>query len=521
MKLFNRNNETKTEISNLKEDVSDLKEVFDKSGKEFQSYIDEMDKLSEKVSAIDKNYVEFNEVVNNKLEELERKLSLVQAENNELHKENQDLKDKTKKVYEIVKQSLQNQVEIEKAKENDNHLFQFGDYFKMPYSEITLNGKYLSSTNGHFSFDILDVIEIKAHLQEYYEQDLSISAIASKHSMSPNVISGVIWNIEEGNFDNLIEEYTNGVPEVQVEVPEEDEKAVEYEFVETTDHIRKVARSFRKPINVDILKIGEDGRLYSNNRRLKYTIQDVVELKKNIPNIEDYPTVASLLEDVEIGELGGAMLIWRIEEGFFDDLIREYEEEHRKYHIFPLGKSYQQRLGLQVRLGDEGELYNSNNRRLSYTIQDIIDLKKRIYSGKYNTVGDIYDRVHNNIPSKQLCLKLIWNIEEGNFDKLIEEYTSRKYTYENKQNILYVDGENTGLTIEKCNLIVDCVINDPDRSACVNRLIRNYSTTKPKFIRILAEEYNNVNLSRVLEKEVKKVERIDNPQKRREMGVYL
>ena len=116
--------------------------------------------------------------------------------------------------------------------------------------------------------------------------------------------------------------------------------------------------------------------------------------------------------------------------------------------------------------------------------------------------------------------KIVWNIEEGNFDELIDEYNSRNYTYENIMNNLYIDGENTGLTIEKCNLIVDCIVNENNKQECVNRLIKNYSSTKPKYIRIISEEYNNINLSKVLKKEVRKVDKVDNPQKRRELGVY-
>ena len=68
--------------------------------------------------------------------------------------------------------------------------------------------------------------------------------------------------------------------------------------------------------------------------------------------------------------------------------------------------------------------------------------------------------------------------------------------------------------------IVDCIVNENNKQECVNRLIKNYSSTKPKYIRIISEEYNNINLSKVLKKEVRKVDKVDNPQKRRELGVY-
>ena len=48
-----------------------------------------------------------------------------------------------------------------------------------------------------------------------------------------------------------------------------------------------------------------------------------------------------------------------------------------------------------------------------------------------------------------------------------------------------------------------------------------YPTINSKYIRIISDNYNNPNLSKILTRTTKKVEKIDNPQKRKEAGVFL
>ena len=533
MKLFNRNEDIKEDVNGLKEDIVNLSKVLDEVEVNMDVRIGKTEEkvveiLSEKIRAVEGKFDELSEDTSKYLNQDKEEIQKLNEKVELLENENQDLKSKVKKVYEIVMKSLVNQQEVEDKvaqaiadaempSETKKHLFEVGGTHAKPYRGVMLDGERLISKRGQFSFNVLTVIGIKDNLQKYKEQGISVKEIGHKHNISTDTIYRIIWNIEEGYFDDVIEEYNKIHSEDEVKNIIGTNEGVEEKMV----HIREVPNSLKNPISSDML-METDGSIFINGRKLKYNMDDVLKLKKNIPNTEDYPTIASLIEGMEISGYSGAMLVWRIEEGNFDILIKEYSkilDKNRKYHIFPLKKSYQQKFK-GFRLGEDGTIFNTNNRRLPYTIQDIIEMRKTIYSGRYTSVNHIVDKF-DYCCSRGLCLKLIWNIEEGNFDELIEEYSSRNYTYENKHNILYVDGENTGLTIEKCNLIIDCVINDPNKQECVNRLIKNYSSTKPKYIRILADEYNNVNLSKVLEKKVARVERIDNPQKRKEMGVYL
>ena len=533
MKLFNRNEDIKKEVNGLKEDIVNLSKVLDEVEVNLDVRIGKTEEkvveiLSEKIRAVEGKFDELSEDTSRYLNQDKEEIQKLNEKVELLENENQDLKSKVKKVYEIVMKSLVNQQEVqdvvaqaiadaEMPSETKEHLFEVSVTHAKPYRGVMLDGERLISKRGQFSFNVLTVIGIKDNLQKYKEQGISVKEIGHKHNISTNTIYRIIWNIEEGYFDDVIEEYNKIHSEDEVKKIIDINEGREEKKV----HIREVPNSLKNPISSDML-METNGSIFINGRKLKYNMDDVLKLKKNIPNTEDYPTIASLIEGMEISGYSGAMLVWRIEEGYFDILINEYSkilDKNRKYHIFPLKKSYQQEFK-GFRLGEDGTIFNTNNRRLPYTIQDIIEMRKTIYSGRYTSVNHIADKF-DYCCSRSLCLKLIWNIEEGNFDELIEEYSSRNYTYENKHNMLYVDGENTGLTIEKCNLIIDCVINDPNKQECVNRLIKNYSSTKPKYIRILADEYNNVNLSKVLEKKVERVERIDNPQKRKEMGVYL
>ena len=533
--LMKENKAKEDKIKKLEDEQKKLKGKYDKLFKEMEGEVENQflnlyDRIAkyeisdtenkEKIDKIEKSLGKYNElvsinadyisIVSDKLDEIERKFEAYDKIIEDLSKAKED-KEKT----------------VEKNEKK--HLYKVPTRVAIPYTYVKLQGNYLWSVKRRFSFNIDAVISIKNNIEKYYNEKLSLRAIAHKHGISYDVIYRLVWNIEEGVFDEVIQQYKeeNPQPKTGAKAPTQVKEAQRKPAPKKEGskiHYRHVAKSQRKPLKINSIRYDAEGELYSNNRKLQYNINDIKKLKERIPNFEEYPSKTSLLADMKIGDYGGNILIWRIEEGLFDKLLEDFDNNQKNkdiiedstYHIFNLSKSYHIPFD-NLKVGYGGELYSSNNQRLSFTIQDVIELKKRIYSNRFKITSELQERFTF---SRQLCNKLIWNIEEGNFDELIDEYNSRNYTYENKINRLYIDGEDTGLTIEKCNLIIDCLVNDGNKQGAINRLIKNYPTTKPKYIRILGEEYNNINLMKVLKKQVKKVEKENNPQKRREQGVY-
>ena len=522
MGIFNRKNEEimelkdtaddlQNEVTRLKNEMNEMRQGLIDDNKRFEKRLDEFEEffknaLETKINNVLKEVTDIKFSFDTKIDELAEDTSRYLNQDKEkiekLNKKVELLQEISTKQNELITIN-QTPAQVAPTTDGQNHLFEIKGGFATEYKEIKLQGRSLMSHKRKFSFTIDDVINIKENLQEYYDDGLSIRAIGKLNNVNSDTIYKLIWNIEEGNFDKVINDYLSDPKDVGGD-----------------NHYRKVSKTQKRPLNVDSISYDSKGRLFSSGRRLQYTVDDVKELKKRIPDFENYPNKVDLFEDMSIGEFGGMILVWRIEEGYFDKIIEDYDKVNEgveeNWHIFKLKQSYHKPYTDLV-VGHGGVLYSSNNQRLSFTIQDVINLRDKIYSNKYTNLSDLKDGFDF---SRQLFNKIVWNIEEGNFDELIDEYNSRNYTYENIMNNLYIDGENTGLTIEKCNLIVDCIVNENNKQECVNRLIKNYSSTKPKYIRIISEEYNNINLSKVLKKEVRKVDKVDNPQKRRELGVY-
>ena len=589
MRIFNRNKDN--EINELKTTTDKLTEDNNKIQKEITNQQDITNELSNAVDSLTTKIMGLETLV----EKLQTKIGLLQAENNELDKKYKTILKKQEKILnkelEKIKDKENNAPQITPPQINDNHLYKINRANIPNYKPPVLKGERLKSGKRYFSFNITTVINIKNNLQKYYNNGLTVKEIGEKYDLSNETVSTLIWNIEEGVFDEVISEYENNTATLTRDVGEsyhfeyndlklvddkvyynnkkkplkydireirlikermndfdkyptfkslfkgmkfrdypskvliynielgKFDKLIEEYILHEPSHERNVAPSLRK--KYDNIILAPNGALKSNGHVLKFKIQDVIKLKNNINDFVKYPTMTSLINSMGLSWGTTSTLIWNIEEGVFDELIEKWENGDKdnlntKYHIYTVSKSYQHLIKNPI-LKDNGDIHASNNLKLPYTIYNIIELKKRIYSGTYDKIQDLYSDFGFAF---QLGNKLVWNIEEGVFDDLIEEFQSRRYTYERRYNNLYINGEDTHLTIEKCNLIIDCLVNDPNKYDTINRLIKNYPQTEPKYIRILGEEYNNVNLSKVLKKEKVKVEAVNDPQKRREQGYY-
>lgn len=379
--------------------------------------------------------------------------------------------------------------------------------------------------------EINDVKQSIVDLNEDYED---------KSSKLKNCIES-----ENKNNKSLFEQYENKFLELDSKMDNINERIdgiIEFQH-SLVDKLAKLTNVETKKTKEKKVKTKKDGKkgsydymadLYSGlhlsgenilgkrNRKLPYTINDVISIKENL---DDYSKKG--YSGDKIGRIYGIgtntiqKVIYNIQQGVFDDLIEEYLSQRNKMaepHLRKVSKSLQKKVNGDFLLGDGGELYTSGGRALSYNIQEVLMVQERIPNfNDYPTFEDLGEGIDMTMPSIKT---LVWRIEEGCFDGVIQEYLSRNYTYENNFNRLFIDGSNTGLSINSCVSIVECIINAPNKLETVNKLIKMYPTIESKYIRILADEYNNPNLGKVLKKEVRKIPKIDNPQKRKEAGVF-
>ena len=504
-------NKNKKEIETIKQNVEEISttinEVKDNNNlmkKDFEEKYDELE------SKIKENHKKTKSVLEKQLKLIEHDDEVFQSMFDQHEKKILKISNKIDNIERLLNNLINTQnISKETVKNEPNsskkHLYDSISKKEL-YSNVQLKDNRIKGDKKLFKFTIDDVISIKTHLKQYHDENLSSVAIGEMYGLANGTIQRLIYNIEEGVFDDLIKEYQS-------------------QNDNSKSHKIDIAECYRVKQH---RTMDDDGTLFSSKGRAPYNIKDIILLKEAINN-ENNKTAGEVLKDFSYAHPTGCKLIWSIEEGCFDELIRRWnakkfntiptqKKQKKKKHLRKVSKSLQQPLPKSTQLNEDGSFYNGN-KNLSYTIYDVITMKNRIPNfDKYPSFEDLAEDFDLTITSIKV---MIWRIEEGYFDNMIKEYLSRTYSYKNNFNRLFINGEDTGLSINKCISMVECIINNPNKAKTVNNLIKMYPTINSKYIRIIAEEYNNPNLSKILKKEIKEVERIDNPQKRREQGVFL
>lgn len=491
MRWFNKNkNEKNEKINELENKVNDLiKQV----------------KLNDETIKSLKNDLEQATKINDELDE-SKNLILKEFENT-MDNVNNLMNDKFNELENNIKEL---RVENKNTTKVADDKYVIGKRDSQSYNNLSLrNGKVYN--NSHALANIVDIIDIKNNLHTFIKNKTSIRSIGKLYNIPRHNIYKIIYNIQEGYFDKVIDEYTN-------------------------DNSHRIYVNTKQYQTVDYKNlVMVDGAIYHGKKRSSQLPLDISQISELADDLEDYSNRGLEVQDISkiynLSQFVMGRIIWNIEEGSFDNLINSFKRgefdyhigqkegiQEEKHHFRAIADSYKKLIEHEFSLGEGGELIANNGRVLKYTIQDIISLKEKIVDfNNYPEISDILDEMGFTISTGNI---LIWRVEEGLFDDLIDEYLSRNYTYENKYNVLYINDKNTGLTIDKCNIIINCLVNETDKLGATNRLIKTYPNIESKYIRILCDEYNNPNLSKVLKKEVHKINKINNPQKRRENGLY-
>lgn len=133
-----------------------------------------------------------------------------------------------------------------------------------------------------------------------------------------NQVNDLLWNLREGVFDEWIKKYEDN-PFI----------TLHHRPVTYIKHVKKM----------DIFGLRDNHFVYKNNHLSPFTVEDLIKVKKELLNFEEYPTNKSL------GELLGVSspniynrVIWNLEEGVFDEWIDIYyngsdnEKSIKVYH---------------------------------------------------------------------------------------------------------------------------------------------------------------------------------------------
>ena len=475
MKLFSRKNnedildEIVSELKMQNEDLTSKIEEIISSNKELEKEIFSLKKEQE-------NYVELKiEFLNLKNEICELKGQL-----EENYGEMVDLTKNTTDTNKLLVNRIDKLIVQNKPTPTPKSQQHMAPKFYLNKEGVLCNAKGVST-----NITIEDMVMLKNNCRK-----MTISQLSKELDISLEHCRVIVQSIKNGDYDKLYSDY------------------------------EKFISKKNKPqtTNRDIFVL-LDGGLIKNKRGIApYTVSDLICIKKSINSDNPLYTPAYLSNKLGLKIELITRLKTDIKKGLFDELFAEAKnvskktvskEESGKFHFVDVAKSYHEpyeylRLdGFDVR----------SKKRSILTIQTLLEIKEHIPKMNASNIVDYANRFNIH---RQKFARIVWNIEEGYFDGVINEYSSRNYTFENKNNFLYIDGEYTGITLEKGKVMVATMANTLDKQECVNGFIHTYDNLNSKYIRIICNEYANNNLNKILNKEAVAIPKCDNPQKRRE-----
>ena len=156
--------------------------------------------------------------------------------------------------------------------------------------------------------------------------------------------------------------------------------------------------------------------------------------------------------------------------------------------------------------------------KVLFDISDVVRLSKLIDDvEKFPTMKLLKENVAPFMGNNPFA-KLVYNYQEGFFkDYLSEYYKNVKFTICN--NHLCIDGMDTKLRPDEVWDIVNLLINSNNHYECVDNLVKQYSKTKPLFIKIIADFASDGRLGKLIQPRQKSIKIENNPEKRRGMGL--
>lgn len=234
------------------------------------------------------------------------------------------------------------------------HLIEIYPTYHTPY-HLKLSGDGFKNINGYgakSTFTMPLVLHLKHNLKKYAEENCSVSELSKMYGLNYHICSRLIWNIEEGYFDDLIDEYESMklfpghddeslVFNYNTSIDEEDrndgvfEKGFRTPLVATDDCkdcLPVATRGYRRLYTIDYVDGVTIYRKGQGKHVLLFNLIDVAFIKRNIPMyIREGYGRNKIAQDCGLSVPMSQRIIFNIQEGVFDDylpFIEDKSEEH-------------------------------------------------------------------------------------------------------------------------------------------------------------------------------------------------
>lgn len=156
--------------------------------------------------------------------------------------------------------------------------------------------------------------------------------------------------------------------------------------------------------------------------------------------------------------------------------------------------------------------------KVMFDITDIHKLSRIIDDWeKYPSVSLLKQEIAPNLAQNSFA-KLVYNYQEGYFDSYLQDYLNNT-TFDVCGNHICINGLNSKLRPEEVADMIFVIANSSNKEECISNLIKQYSKTKPLFIKIIGDFSNNPKLHTLVKQPKKTVKIENNPEKRKEMGL--
>ncbi|WP_405285962.1 hypothetical protein [Methanobrevibacter sp.] len=194
------------------------------------------------------------------------------------------------------------------------HLIHIAKSLRQPYNLKLINDGRLKSKGGHgkaAKFTIHDIIQLKEKIPEYAENHYTFKEINLHYpKLSDGVVKRLIWNVEEGNFDKLIDEYTAS----------SEEDFEEYELSFDIHNQEKKKYKIKGVYGVDIYRYGQ------GNQKLNFSMLEVLYIKENLNRwgLEE-TSRAKASEEAGVSEKQLMRIIYNLKIGTFNKYLKEFE----------------------------------------------------------------------------------------------------------------------------------------------------------------------------------------------------
>ena len=166
------------------------------------------------------------------------------------------------------------------------------------------------------------------------------------------------------------------------------------------------------------------------------------------------------------------------------------------------------------------KFYNpANGKCYIFDVYDMLLIQQHIKEGL--TVSDVRELMKYFKTNNAQIYRVIYNIQENKqLNEYLDEFIAKmkKCTFTSSQGFILINGDTTGITLDELEELFYRLDNADNKQLCMHKLQKAHKDlADPLHIRLVCEHRNNPKLINLLREKEKKVEVVNNVEKRQNL----